>query len=754
MTESDESNNVGRAGAACQVRPPGPPFTLREKWAWTTANVLSTPAASDLDGDGVADVVFVAMGSGSATTDGRLRALRGRTGQVLFSVVDPTNDLNPSASPAIGDIDGDGRPEIVAVAEQGQQLLAFEHDGTFKWRSATLEFAVGAGAPFLADLDGDGRQEIVIGRQVLNGNGTLRWTGTGPMVGRSAVTGLRSVAADLDGDGIPEVIAGASAYRANGTLLWSVPAVGDGVVAVANLDSDPRPEIVVGNSWLWLLGHDGTLRWGPLTPPGNGNLSAVTIADFDGDAQPEIGVGRWPNYVVVEPMGQVKWSKEVAPPTLVSPVASAFDFDGDGAVEAVVADIAGLHVLSGRDGAFVGDAAAGSCIQAHGYPLVADLDGDGKAEIVVGSVPCSGSTAVGIHVFGESHDGWAGASSLEPVRGCRPGRQQLARQRLAAGSSAFAAADLSASFVRRSESGGDIVLTARIGNAGVRSAPAGLPVTVYNGNPRLGARFRHRGPDVARSLARGVRGRGLRLPSTREAQGSVFVVADDAGDRSSTMSECDEDNNFHDSGLFLNQPPKVDAGPDQDDFVADGYSGRRRFRRRLAARSRSPPLGILRGTARPDQPSAALRESSALDDHGDVPGARRLSPRHRGRRLRARESRFPEVMVYAANQAPVVNAGPDQVGAGRRPSCFGDGPGRRPAGKRCDHHGVALVLQPGLVTFGNPSSPATTAQFDTTGTYVLRLRASDGALSGRRGDGHGAAVNQAPVVNAGADQRW
>ena len=124
--------------------------------------------------------------------------------------------------------------------------------------------SVGAGAPFLVDLDGDGRQEIVVGRQVLNGNGTLRGgRGAGPMAGTIRRPGLRSVAADLDGDGRPEVIAGASAYRADGTLLWSVPSVGDGVMAIANLDCDPYPEIVVANGWLWLLGHDGAVRWGP-----------------------------------------------------------------------------------------------------------------------------------------------------------------------------------------------------------------------------------------------------------------------------------------------------------------------------------------------------------------------------------------------------------------------------------------------------------------------------------------------------------
>ena len=36
---------------------------------------------------------------------------------------------------------------------------------------------------------------------------------------------------------------------------------------------------------------------------------------------------------------------------------------------------------------------------------------------------------------------------------------------------------------------------------------------------------------------------------------------------------------------------------------------------------------------------------------------------------------------------------------------------------------------PGIVTFGNSAEPDTTAQFDTPGTYVLRLTANDGALS-------------------------
>jgi len=128
-------------------------------------NVMMTPSVVDLSGDGIPDVVFGATSStgGGYVEVGVLRALDGAVEPSCSRSPTPRLRVNTAASVAVGDIDGDGGPEIIACDDTGVRLIAFEHDGTFKWRSPSPR-GIYWGAPALADLDQDGTPEIIIGR--------------------------------------------------------------------------------------------------------------------------------------------------------------------------------------------------------------------------------------------------------------------------------------------------------------------------------------------------------------------------------------------------------------------------------------------------------------------------------------------------------------------------------------------------------------------------------------------------------------
>ena len=97
------------------------------------------------------------------------------------------------------------------------------------------------------------------------------------------------------------------------------------------------------------------------------------------------------------------------------------------------------------------------------------------------------------------------------------------------------------------------------------------------------------------------------------------------------------------------------------------------------------------------------------------------------------------------NQAPTVSAGPDKAvtlpnSANLTGSGSDDGLPNPPAAMTFSW---TKVSGPGTVTFGAPTSLTTTASFSASGSYVLRLTASDGALTAS--DVVGVTVN--PVSN-------
>ncbi|MCE7985134.1 MAG: hypothetical protein DYG89_28510 [Caldilinea sp. CFX5] len=108
---------------------------------------------------------------------------------------------------------------------------------------------------------------------------------------------------------------------------------------------------------------------------------------------------------------------------------------------------------------------------------------------------------------------------------------------------------------------------------------------------------------------------------------------------------------------------------------------------------------------------------------------------------------------YTTNQAPLVNAGPDQTialphSATLDATVSDDGLPKPPNLITT----WSQISGPGAVTFGNVNAVDTTASFTDVGVYILRLTATDGALTSSDDLIITVSTNQAPVVNAGPDQ--
>jgi RHS repeat-associated protein len=612
-----------------------------------------------------------------------------------------------------------------------------------------------------------------MGREVFNADGTLRWRGTLGQ-GDNNGEGPLAIVADLDLDGTPEVIAGNTAYRANGTLYWQNPAVGDGFTAVGNFDADPNPEIVVVQGGrMWLLEHTGAIKWGPVNVPSDGihgnNAGAPAVADFDGDGQPEIGVAGGSRYAVFETSGTLKWSAVTQDFSSNKTGSSVFDFEGDGAAEVVYADELKLRVYRGTDGAVLWETPRPNGTT-YDLPVVADVDGDGHAEILTVHGNAVNSTSWGLRVYGDPS--WVSTrriwnqhsyhitnvnddGTIPPHETGSWTKYNSYRQNRLTTGCEFAKPDLTASYVRKTENGADIVLMARLGNGGGSSVAAGVSVSFYDRDPAAGGTLLATTATAAALAPGAFADVSVSVPATTVAR-PLWVVADDAGGLVGTVAESDETNNAYNSRVFLspvpNEAPTVDAGADQrlvypvSTAVLDG-----------TVTDDGQPLGEVTTTwgtvSAPPGGTVTFGDAAAVDTTAtfSTPGTYVLQ-------LSASDGEAAPVtdrvtiVVEPANQPPVVDAGANQTvtktSTALHATIADDG---LPTGSV-----VAVQWSqdagPAAVVFASPASVDTGVTFSQAGHYVFRLTATDSALSAfDTVEVDVTFVNLAPTANAGPD---
>lgn len=464
-------------------------FAPRLKWDWNGSTVQTarashevwvTPLVSRLgdtnnDGqvtrDDMPRVVFISFDrarSPSPLTNqenindpipSELRAVDGATGQEVFTVTNPEHAVQSAETPAIADIDGDGRVEIIAqkfILLPGVEtipggpkingkfargfLIAFNFDGSFKWVSdewtRRQDEIEDGGAPAIGDIDGDGFAEIASGDHVFDHNGRLLWRGDGTRIG-STGHGPTSVLADVDGAPGLELIVGTRVFRGDGTILWDRTDLSDGHPAVADLNGDGVNEVIVRNNQLHVLnGQTGANLVTPFVPPTRSTMGReceapaqtgednddpcniiptnLAILNYDGGNDLEIFSSNQELITGYKFAGGTL--NEIFRETIYDGTGASgpagFDFEGNGTEEVVYSDENKLRTWrSGGDVlTFEGDRRSVTIFE---YSTIADIDNDGAAEMLVASnSPFLPSQLGGVRAYVNNSVPWANARSV------------------------------------------------------------------------------------------------------------------------------------------------------------------------------------------------------------------------------------------------------------------------------------------------------------------------------------------------------
>ena len=386
-----------------------------------------SPTLADLSGDGIPEVIVGTTaynGTGSYNKKSLLVAMKwnggsGANNMGIWFATDVGAPIN--STPAVADIDDDGLPEIVVglggdVSDKNQHggVAAYEHNGTLKWFFYTHDYYGDPGytegvfsSPTLCDVDSDGDMEIAFGSwdqriYLLDHEGHSLWStpGWGSGYFNQDTVWSSAACADLNHDGYKEIIIGAD--MTHGTLIDGTSVQDGGMLYIFDHNGNVLVRRYIEEA-IYAAPAVGDLD-------GDGDLEIVSGTSFawwqatGGAVQPRVYVfdtsqvfGSKNYYDPTKLPNEDGWPKNTTYPGFSSPALA--DLDGNGDLEIVI----GTGAPYGGDDVFPGEGkvyawhhngtpvsgwpvAPKSRLGFDTYitssPTIADVDGDGGLEIL------------------------------------------------------------------------------------------------------------------------------------------------------------------------------------------------------------------------------------------------------------------------------------------------------------------------------------------------------------------------------------
>lgn len=319
---------------------------------------------ADIDGDGFLDIVSVHEDSD------HLRIAYGTADPEVWITITLAEGAEVAAieDVAIGDIDGDGLPDLVAACEEAHLLyLQNPGDRSAAWPRLIPPITQGRGSwlrTFIADVDGDGRMDVLGANKgaadiidpslpsaarptalfLIDGDPLQPESWREQAISMEVVPNT-AMPVDIDGDGDVDVLA-AARLRQTMTMLENT-----GTIEGGGIEVTPHPIVIAP-------GFDAPEDW-----KGTSSGFQTDFADIDGDGRLDLAVAVFETPSTIEgspliaSLGWLKQPENLDDPWLYHRIGDILpdvvigialaDIDGDGDLDVVTGAYSGLNVLKG-----------------------------------------------------------------------------------------------------------------------------------------------------------------------------------------------------------------------------------------------------------------------------------------------------------------------------------------------------------------------------------------------------------------------